>query len=239
MRTLAIVIASAAALGLLLPAALPVVACAQDPDAETNEDTTEDPARVDEALVMYERARERYEAGDFDRAVLLLEEALVLHDAPELHYNLARALQELGRWAEARDEYIAYRERAPESAVSERVDARIELLDRRIAEEEAAAAPPEPDVPPPPPEPPPAPPLDPAPWVLAGSGAVIAAAAIPFGVLFLDADSTAANAPNHEAAFGPANDATNFAIVANVLLGVGVVTGLVGIVWGIVSAADR
>ncbi len=184
------------------------------------------------AVILYEQARDLYDAGDFERSVVFLEEAVALSDTPALHYNLGRALQELGRWEEARDQYGLYLEQEPETPQRTRVEARIALLEERI--HPAVALEPSPA------RPNPlaadrSTPIAPAPWVLAGAGVVTIAAAIPFAVLFSEAHESARRASTHEMAYGPAQDALMFAIVADVLFGVGGLAAAAGVVWGLVE----
>lgn len=188
------------------------------------------------AAILAERARVLFEAGDFERSATLLEEAIATHDDPALHYNLARSLQELGRWQDSRDEYVRFLEASPDTPQRARIEARIALLDERIAE---ASAPP-PVVPVAPPiEPTPIEPpsrgVEPAPWILTGLGAATLVVGTVFAVLFDQQVGLARSAPDHATALPHAMLAEQHAITADVLFGVGGLTLAIGFVWGIVD----
>ncbi|MEM9191902.1 MAG: tetratricopeptide repeat protein, partial [Myxococcota bacterium] len=198
------------------------------------------------ALGVAQRAQERYEAGDFERAAVLLGEAIDLHETPALHYNLARTLNQMDRWEEARAEYRTYLRLDPTAANRSSVEARIRELDERIerrrealpsdAPVDAAAAgsaelvtdsavrgaPSSSSV-------------NPIPWLVAGVGAAALVAAIPFAVLSRDAIDEARTSESHLEAVNPASDAETFTTTANVLFIVGGAIAAAGAVWGLID----
>ncbi|MEM6954179.1 MAG: tetratricopeptide repeat protein [Myxococcota bacterium] len=199
----------------------------------------DEPSSEEQALVLFERARDAYRDGGFQRSVFLLEEAIRLHDVPPLHYNLALALQELGRWERAKAEYELFLELEPDSDQRTRVEARIAVLEAnltRLAEAEAATVEPEPEVEPVEPEPP-EPPRSPSavPWIVFGAGAAAAGVGAVFAILAGSSIDEARDAPDHASAVGPAADASDRATVANVLLIAGGAVAAAGLVWAIVD----
>ncbi|MFK7986411.1 MAG: tol-pal system YbgF family protein [Sandaracinaceae bacterium] len=204
------------------------VATAQQPP-----DTAEQQARV-----LFQRAVAHYESGEFERAAVMLEEAIALHDIAVLHHNLGRALQEMGRWEEARAEYVLYLDREPDSPQRPRVEARLAQLDERIAEQrrteavEGDAVGVEPTLPSRDASSP-----SPVPWVVLGVGVAALVSAIPFGVLFDDAVMQSRAAADHRAAAGPAADAEVYAVTADALLIAGGALALAGLIWGTVEVS--
>ncbi len=201
-----------------------------------------------QALVMFVRAREHYRGGEFERSVLLLQEAIALHDIAPLHYNLGRALQELGRWVQAGAEYERFLEMAPDTPERTRVEARLDQIRARIAE--MSPPPPDANVPgssaPEPAAPEPAAPepptsettargADPAPWIGLGVGAAVSAAGIPFAVLFDGAVGAARAAPDHRSASDAAAEAEIYGAAANTLFAVGGVVAIAALTWGLVE----
>ena len=177
-----------------------------------------------------------FDEGDFARSATLLEEALTLHDDPALHHNLARALQELGRWQDARDEYARYLEGAPDTPQRARIEARIALLDARIAEAEAE---PEPiDVPAVAESAIPSRGIEAAPWVVSGIGAASLLVATVFAVLFDREVGIARVASDHVTAVPHAMAAEQYAITADVLFAAGGLSLFIGVVWGIVDLGE-
>jgi tetratricopeptide (TPR) repeat protein len=76
-------------------------------------------AKADEAIKLYERAAKRAREGDFARAIELYQRVLTLNPAlPSAHRDLAMALMELGRAAEAKDALIDALRLAPDDAWS-------------------------------------------------------------------------------------------------------------------------
>ena len=189
----------------------------------------------EQALELYRQSRERYDVGDYDRAVALLREAFALHPEPNLLYNLARAYGNLGDFAAAIDAYRRFLEAAPESDMRSVIEARIgnyqEALERqqavreREAVEEPLAAP----------QPAPRGP-DPAGWILAGTGAALLVGAAVFGGLSLAAREEAIHEPAFLAASAASDRAVAFAWTANVGLVVGGLVAGLGLVLGIVDA---
>ncbi|AKF08984.1 hypothetical protein DB32_006133 [Sandaracinus amylolyticus] len=206
------------------------------------------PAECEQAAaVLAERAGERFAEGDLEAAVVLLREAIYLHETPALRHNLARSLAELGRWEEARAEYRNALRLALDDEARARMQAEVARLSALIragqSDSEASpstppaasvsAAPVSPEV-----ELAPGTPFDPAPWVLAGGGVVVLGAAVALAVVFEDTVSQVRSAPSHEAAWPLAERAEGLAIGADVAFAVGGTLALAGVIWGIVVLAS-
>ena len=89
------------------------------------------------AKALYDEGTRLYEAGQYEEAVEVFQIAYSLSERPLLLFNLAHALERLGRWEEARDALEQYRGVAPESDW-ETLDSRIRELEERIAARPAA-----------------------------------------------------------------------------------------------------
>ena len=196
------------------------------------------------AIALFEQSVDHYRAGRFERAAELLREAYALEPEPVLLYNLARALEGAGEDDAAADAYRRYlaSEETPADAAAAR--ARLEVLDTRIGERraleerarEAEASARARQVAQTQPEPaPPARQIDPAPWIVAGAGALALGVGGVLGGLMLDRSQTAQSAPIHRDAVGAQADAEALAIGADVSFGVGALLMGVGLVWGIVD----
>lgn len=110
--------------------------------------TPEDDARARE---LYENGARLYEEGLYEEAVAAWEEAWRLSERPLLLFNMANAMERLGRWREAMDLLNRYRAYAP-AEEREILDRRIRNIERRLAEQSPEPAP---VTLPPPTEPPP------------------------------------------------------------------------------------
>lgn len=91
------------------------------------------------ARELYENGAVLYEEGRYEDAVAAWEEAWRLSGRPLLLYNMANAMERLGRWEEAMDLLNRYRAYAP---ADERdvLDRRIRNIERRAVEQEVVAA---------------------------------------------------------------------------------------------------
>ncbi|MEM9189664.1 MAG: hypothetical protein AAGF12_10845 [Myxococcota bacterium] len=193
----------------------------------------------EQALLLSERSREHYEAGEYERCALLIREAIDLHDDPILHYNLARTLERLDELEEARDEYVTVLDMMPNFEERAQVEERIQALELALAEQSAAVPPPREEPPPVPlvPEPAETSSVPLAPWIVLGAGVLIAAGGIPFAVLFQNSVDDVDQAPDHRTAV-EVDRTVEYAVVANSLFGVGAVTAIVGLVWGLLTLPD-
>lgn len=207
----------------------------------------------EQAAVLFERARDAYRQGEFERAEVLLREALSAADVPALHYNLARTLHELGRWREAIDEYEAFLGGSPDSPEAPRVRARVALLEERIAEQErlgeqhraeseasiatVAASAAMPDLANPasgPGEQPSG--ASPWPWIVAGIGVAAVGGGVGFGLASQASVDEARSAPNQVAAEEHRRQAAVQARASNALSIAGGVVAVAALIWGIVDA---
>lgn len=91
------------------------------------------------ARELYDNGAVLYEEGRYEDAVAAFEEAYKLSRRPALLFNIANALERLGRYEEALDVLSRYRAYAPADE-RETLDRRISNLERRIAEAKEAAA---------------------------------------------------------------------------------------------------
>ncbi|MEM9074013.1 MAG: tetratricopeptide repeat protein [Myxococcota bacterium] len=185
-----------------------------------------------QALVLFDRAREAFRNGAFERSALLLEEAISLHDVAPLHYNLGRSYQELGRQEDALSEYRRFLAMEPDTPERPRVEARIAILEAQLRPEPEPE--PEPD-PEPEPEPEPEAEVRAGPWILLGTGVAILGGGVVAGVLSNRAEDDARNAPSQEAAEAPAERADRRARAANALFAIGGAVAITGLAWGIVD----
>ncbi|MDQ3033575.1 MAG: tetratricopeptide repeat protein [Myxococcota bacterium] len=199
------------------------------------------------AAVLADRARERFAEGDLEAAVVLLREAIYLHETPALRHNLARALAELGRWEEARAEYRNCLRLELDDDARARIQAEVARLSAviRAAHGEGEAAPisaptTSPVSAPRRPEPALAPGTtsDPAPWVFAGGGVVVLGAAVALAVAFEDTVGQVRRAPSLEAALPLADRAEGLAIGADIGFALGGTLALIGVIWGIITLAS-
>lgn len=206
----------------------------------------DDDARARE---LFQNGAVLYDEGRYEEAVLAFEEAYRLSARPALLFNIANALERLGRWQEALDVLSRYRAYA---RVDERetLDRRIVNLERRIAE--AAASPPPPVATPaavvptvaetrPSTEPTL---LRPAPLALAGAGLLSVGVGTALGLGSEAAGEAAAAgcAPDGSGSLRCSRDAaaslaeeSGSAIAADVLVGVGVASFGAGValaLWG-------
>lgn len=200
------------------------------------------------AMMLYQVAELRYDEGRFDEAIVLLREALELSDLCPFHYNLARALQEIGQWEASREEYLAFLECDEDPQLETRVQARIENLERldqsRGSDEAQGPSPAESDT-------------DveaeseetldgepddrearrsPWPWVLVNTGVVSLIVGSVFGSLFL-AERALVNDPTTAQidAFQAHERGRSYGIIAMTTLISGGAVALIGMIWGIVD----
>ncbi len=207
-----------------------------------------DPAEArEEALTLFRRAGEHFEAGQYDRSKLLLQEAISLYDAPPLHYNLARTHDELGELEEARREYRSFLDGVEDAPNRAEVEARIEAIDemlvrqaeeralaevaaREAAEREAArqaeaqTSPIEE-----------APSRSAGPWITLGSAAAPLAGAVAMSVLFQREVDDARNAPDQVTADDHRSRADGLGLGANILYGVAGAVAAAGLIWLVVD----
>lgn len=216
-----------------------------DVAVEEADDVAVEEANAQRALTLYRTAELRYREGRFEEAVALLREALESHEYPPLYYNLGLALQELGRWREAIEAFRSFLESDVSSTERPRVEARIQLMERRIAEQESrpndddlsSDAPDESRS---------EAPLDvnprgrrrsirPWPWIVAGLGAMCMVAGIVTGALYEREMDIARDDPVQQVAWEAYERAGNYSIAANATLFTGGTIGLAGLIWGIVD----
>lgn len=227
---------------------------APPPEERDTVEAREQPAEassgdVEQAMVLYRAAALSYEEGRFEEAIALLRQSIERYDAAAFHHNLARALEQLGRWSEARDEYLIFLEREPDSQNRAVVESRLEVLDRRMEESGLNDPASEPQAP-----------LSdgagegrpqhsgsdtveahrrvvrPWPWAIFGVGAAALVTGVVFGALF-NVDHRLAHDPatNMVDAFEAYDRAESWATVANSTLIAGGVVALSGLIWGIVD----
>jgi len=195
-----------------------------------------------EALELYRQSRERYDVGDYQGAIDLLDRAYEIFPEPVLLYNLARAHGNLGNFEAAVDLFERYLAEAPDADDRATIEERIlhyrgaleeqraqeaeqererqEALDRARREAAAAESPSGPSV---------------APWILAGVGGTVLVAGAIFGGL----SSSERSAAEEEGGFVAAEEASNRAVtygwIANISFGVGALVALTGLAWGLVD----
>lgn len=92
-------------------------------------------ARADEdevrAKELYRNGERLYEEGLYEDAILAWERAYDLSKRPLLLYNMANALERIGRWEEALQRINQYRALAPE-AERETLNRRMQAIERRL-----------------------------------------------------------------------------------------------------------
>jgi tetratricopeptide (TPR) repeat protein len=191
------------------------------------------------AVALFAQSVTAYREGRFDEAATLLDEAYALQPEPVLLYNLARAREGAGQDDAAAEAYRRYlATEGTNEADANAARARLAVLDRRIEERralEARAAEREAQVAAPAPPAPTTHEVAVAPWVVAGSGALVILVGGVLGGLMLDRSAAAQNAPIQTDAAAAQAQAESFAIAADVLYGVGALALGVGVVWGIVD----
>ncbi|MAQ15131.1 MAG: hypothetical protein CMN30_10115 [Sandaracinus sp.] len=199
-------------------------------------------AQEPEAAELFRESAEAYRAGEFARAVELLEQAYAIEPAPVLQYNLARALEGMGDLDGAIAAYERYLEAEPDTRDRGAIEARLVTLrqqradrdaleeERRRATEPVVVAEPEPVAPPPPERSPSV-----VPWVLVGVGVATAGAGVVTGVLSASAHDDAVGAPNHAEAVDAVDREERLALITNVLFATGGAIALAGLVWGLID----
>ncbi|NUP07422.1 MAG: tetratricopeptide repeat protein [Polyangiaceae bacterium] len=193
------------------------------------------------AVQLFEQAETEYQAGRFAKAVELLLEAQRIGPDPVLHYNLARAYEGMGDLERALASYKAYLDADPSSKDRGATEARIKSLEQLLEERKKAAESPTDTTEK---RPPPIVPAEerspsPVPWVIAGVGALGFGAAGALGALCLSKSSEAEDPETSGAdAVRLQDEASTFALGANVAFGVAGAVLAAGVVWGIVDVAS-
>lgn len=194
-----------------------------------------------EARSLFQRGDRAYSEGRYEAALALFEEAYALSARPALLYNLANALERLGRTEEAITRLRAFAEHATDEQ-QEVVARRIEALEARLArqeveenereraERERIEAEIEQER-----EREPAPVMTtPTPWggiALIGAGVLVAGAGIAMGVVSSSTGNDALTrcVPGSMGALCPASTAADFELARNLALGADISFGVAGV----------
>lgn len=201
------------------------------------------------AVELFKSSQDAYRSGRFQDAANALEEAYRLDPNPILLYNLARARESVGQLVLAREAYQRYLDEAPEAEDRTSVAARIEALERQIAEkarlqelveeerrakeqaaqaaESARLAAQERE----------GGGIGPGPWVLVGTGLATLGAGAVLGVLANDQNRSARAEIEQLRASQLASQAEDLALGANIAYVAGSVLTLSGIVWAVAHAS--
>ena len=189
-----------------------------------------------EALEFYERGRAHYRAGRYVEAIDDLERALVLDpDSPTLNFNLARVHELAGRIDSSLGYYRRYLRLIPgdDAAERDRIEATIARLEGARHQRDSARETPTAS----------APPLRPSPqtpshgvadapfWILVGTTLVAGAAAGVMATLAVDREVTAqgfvlGTDGSWDDRARHVDDAYNFALAADILIGSAALTAL-------------
>lgn len=199
-----------------------------------------------EASELFRQSADAYRRGEFEEAATLLREAYTLNPVPVLQYNLARALEGMGDLSGAIDAYALYLEFEPEPRDLGAIEARLDTLERQLAErenllEEAERR----EVT----EPGPTEPATTgvararvavAPWLVASLGVLTLGAAMGTGLAGAARHDEAVDPQtNHREAVRLADRADNLATTTNVVLIAGGALLAAGVVWGVVILSKR
>ncbi len=216
---------------------------AQQSHAQTAEAREYEPpmSAEDRAFALFEESQEHYNAGDFDEAATLLEQAYAIHPEPVLLYNLGRAKEGRNDAAGAIEAYRTFLEQSPDTEDRGAIEARIASLQsgldersraederRRLEQEREAAearartssqtgrragA-----------------------WILAATGAVALGTGALLGVLSNRAEEQAQNTEVHLEATRELDRAENLSLGANIAFAGGGALLLTGVTWLLVSS---
>ena len=107
---------------IVMTAAVPGSAWADDEDVRARE--------------LYRNGEQLYEEGLYEDAIVAWERAYDLSGRPLLLYNIANALERIGKWEEALRRINQYRAFATE-AERETLDRRMRAIERRIDEKQS------------------------------------------------------------------------------------------------------
>lgn len=178
-----------------------------------------------------------YEAREYAEAAAEFEAAFAIRPEPDLLYNTARSYERAVMREEAiaaYDRFLALpgttsemRQRALNARNSLQSELRAMQTPEPQAPERDAAPTPEPTPPPPPPEPSA---LRPTGFALLGIGAATAIVGGVFGGLALASNADFEDATDREEQIALRDDVNRQALLADVLVGVGVATAVVGVV---------
>lgn len=216
----------------------------------TAQPTPDDRAR---ALALFRDSDAHYKRGEFEKAAELLREAYALHPEPILLYNLARALEGLGDFPGAIEQYERYLNAETEIADRGAIERRIATLRAQVERTRGPTSTGEPAPPPPLSDiRTPAPPVvaspsrgEPSrraaapsgagrlPWVIAGAGGAVVGVGAVFGYLSQARHDDAVAAPVQADAAQLQDRARTFATVANVAFAIGGVAAVTGVAWGL------
>jgi tetratricopeptide (TPR) repeat protein len=179
---------------------------------------------------LYSLASQAYEEGRFADSAALLEQAYAIQPDSILLYNIARARESEGDLDAAQRAYTRFLETAPPDAEERpRVERRLEIIAEEIAAMEAnehAAATREPYS------------VSAVPFVIGGAGIAGLVAGGVLGWYATDRSSAAEAAPSQRDAFPIAQEARDYALAANITLGVSGALALAGAIWGTVELVN-
>ena len=199
-----------------------------------------DTATRDKALELFRASDAHYKVGEFEEAARLLRESYDLYPEPLILYNLGRALEGMGDFAGAVEQYERYLATATEVNDRGAIERRLATLRAQLAAGAAAKTAP--------PTPPPIDPVPPTvsddpppgrfqrllPWIVAGSGAVIVGVGGVLGVMSDSRHKAAVDEPIQAEADRLQAKAKSLATTANVMFVVAGAAVIGGVVWGVI-----
>jgi len=204
------------------------------------------------AVELFKKSEDAYRAGDFDKAIKLLDEAYALDPQPVLVYNRARAAEGIGDFDGAIAGYEKFLAEEPNTRDRGAIEQRLATLKRQRDERAALVkerdarrdAPPPPPPPPPPreePAPPPPTPEKPAqrsvyPYVVAGAGGVGLVMGTIFGVMALGKKDDAVNERTQQKSMDLKDSADGLATASTVSFVIGSVLVVAGVTWWVLDS---
>lgn len=197
-----------------------------------------DPARK-RALELFHQSEERFNVGDYTKALELLEEAYATKPVPVLLYNMARSYENLGEMQKAIDAYGRFMAAAPSDPDLPGIKERIKTLRRLLRERDEIKERYEHDLaalrakqaeelkrPPPPP-----PPSQLPPGLMVGAGVVALGAGVAFSIAALSKHKSAADEAVQTVSAEKDREAHTLATLANVTLIGGGAVAAAGALW--------
>jgi len=191
-----------------------------------------------EALGLFEESVTAYQEGRFDDATELLTRAYTLHPEPVLLYNLGRAQDGAGDFADAIESYERYLDEIGDipdrGAIEQRVATLRQNLEERARlgrlDDVSDSAPTEQE-----PEPASSDGPSAAPWIVAGVGVLGIGVGAILGGLALSAHDEALTAPSQEETASAQDRAEGLALGSTIAFIAGGVIAAVGVTWGVID----